>query len=74
MQKDDIIIRNAIIHIVDSKCGYPVLSDELMDLGPDLNDFIRNHIFKVASSDEAKSSSFMEESEIAAIIRSFSEE
>ena len=46
MEKDDIIIRNAIMHILDSTVGMPVLSDELLHLTPDMNDFLRNHIYE----------------------------
>ncbi len=49
MEKDDIIIRSAIMHILDSTVGMPVLSDELLNLTPDMNDFLRNHIYKVIS-------------------------
>lgn len=75
MEKDDIIIRNAIVHILDSKVGMPVLSDTLLELTPDLNDFIRGHIFKIASGDDIKSCSFnQEESYIYSCITNFTEE
>ena len=75
MEKDDIIIRNAIMHILDSTVGMPVLSDELLHLTPDMNDFLRNHIYKVISGDELKTCVFDEEnSEVYHLIREFSEE
>ena len=75
MEKDDIIIRSAIMHILDSTVGMPVLSDELLNLTPDMNDFLRNHIYKVISGDELKTCVFDEESsEVYPVIREFSEE
>ncbi len=75
MEKDEIIIRSAIMHILDSTVGMPVLSDTLLPLSPDLNDFLRNHIYKVVSGDELKTCVFDEEnSEVYQIIREFSEE
>lgn len=41
IQRDDIIIRKGIIHILDSHNGYLGLSNDLLDLGPDLMEFIR---------------------------------
>lgn len=61
MQLDEFIIRNAIIHILDSTVGMPVLSDTILDLSPDLNDFLREHIYKIASSDEIKKCQFDKE-------------
>jgi len=75
MEKDDIIIRSAIMHILDSTVGMPVLSDELLNLTPDMNDFLRNHIYKVISGDELKTCVFDEESsEVYPLIQNFSEE
>lgn len=75
MDKDDIIIRNAIVHILDSTIGMPVLSDTVLELGPDLNDFLRSHIYKIASSDDKKSCSFnKEESFVYQCIENFQEE
>ena len=44
--KDDIVIRKAILHILDTNRGECILSNTLLDPGPDLHDFIRNHIIK----------------------------
>ena len=75
MEKDDIIIRSAIMHILDSTVGMPVLSDELLNLTEDMNDFLRNHIYKVISGDELKTCVFDEEnSEVYHLIREFTEE
>lgn len=75
MERDEIIIRNAIMHILDSYIGMPVLSDSLLELGPDLNEFLRGHIYKVASSDELKSCVFDEGgSDFYQLIQNFSED
>ncbi len=75
MEKDDIIIRNAIMHILDSTVGMPVLSDTLLTLNPELNDFLRNHIYKVISEDDLKTCVFDEEnSMIYGLIQQFSED
>lgn len=75
MEKDEIIIRNAIVHILDSSVGMPVLSDTVLELGPDLNDFLRSHIFKIATSDDTKSCDFDEEtSAVYHMLKNFSEE
>ena len=75
MEKDEIIIRSAIMHILDSTVGMPVLSDELLNLTPDMNDFLRNHIYKVISGDELKTCVFDEEnSEVYRLIQDFTEE
>lgn len=39
--KDDIVIRKAILHILDTNRGECILSNTLLDPGPDLHDFIR---------------------------------
>ena len=36
IQKDDIIIRKGILHILDSHTGYLGLSSQLLEMGPDL--------------------------------------
>lgn len=75
MERDEIIIRNGIVHILDSTIGMPVLSDQLLELGPDLNEFLRGHIFKIASSDDMKSCNFnQEESYVYQCLKDFKEE
>lgn len=58
IQRDDIIIRKGIIHILDSHNGYLGLSNDLLDMGPDLMEFIRGHIFKILDSDDTKKCKF----------------
>ena len=75
MSKDEIIIRNAIIHILDSRVGVPVLSGNLLEMSPDLNDMIRGYIYKIATGDELKQCSFEEgESKVFSILQGFEED
>lgn len=54
MTQDEIIIRKGIVHILDAELGYPVFSEELLELSPDTNDFFRGLIYKIMSGDEMK--------------------
>lgn len=54
MTQDEIIIRKGIVHILDGELGYPVFSEELLELSPDTNDFFRGLIYKIMSGDEMK--------------------
>ena len=76
MQQDEIIIRTAIVHIMDGELGYPVYSEKELELSPDLNDFFRGHIYKLLAGDDLKKCYFSEEepSEVYEIVKSFEEE
>ena len=74
MNRDDIIIKKAIIHILDSSVGMPVLSDRELDCGPDLYDFFKIHLEKITESDDLKKCSFNEDSEILDELRQFEAE
>ena len=45
--RDDIVIRKAILHILDTDHGECILSSALLNPGPEMHDFIRNHIYKI---------------------------
>ncbi len=62
--KDEIRISQAIVHIMDPGLGMPVLSDAVLDLGPDLADFLKAHIYRIDTSDDVKNCSFLEDSQI----------
>lgn len=47
IQKDDIIIRKGILHILDSHTGYLGLSSQLLEMGPDLMEFVRGLFLKL---------------------------
>ena len=76
MQQDEVIIRKGIVHILDGELGYPVYSEEELELTPDINDFFRTHIYKLLSGDELKKCHFSEEepSEVYELVQNFSEE
>lgn len=76
MQQDEIIIRRAIVHIMDGELGYPVYSEEEIELSPDINDFFRGHIYKIMSGDDLKKCYFAEEedSKVYDLVKEFSEE
>ena len=42
--KEEIRIKNVIVHIMDATVGMPVLSDSELEYGSDFADFIREHI------------------------------
>lgn len=75
MEQDEIIIRSAIVHILDSTNAIPVLSDYVLELGPELNDFLRSHIYKIATSDDIKECSFnRDESYVYECLKEFKED
>lgn len=76
MQQDEVIIRKAIVHIMDGELGYPVYSEEELELSPDINDFFRSHIYKIMSGDDLKKCYFAEEedSKIYDLVKEFREE
>lgn len=75
METEGIIIRHAIMHILDGSAGMPVLSDQELDLASEMNDFLRGHIIKLLSGDDLKTCCFNEEgSEIYDLICDLSED
>ena len=74
MDKGDIRIKNAIVHILDSAIGMPVLSDTVLSFGSDMADFLEEHIYKTILSDDIKKCRFVEEeSEAFNIIKAYKE-
>lgn len=72
--KDDIVIRKAILHILDTVHGDCILSNTLLDPGPDLYEFIRTHIYKIMVSDDTKDCEFNPEtSPICPILEAWDE-
>lgn len=71
MNRDDIIIKKAIIHILDSYMGMPVLSDRALECGPDLYDFFKAHLEKVTMSDDIKACRFQEDADIPLMLEGF---
>lgn len=74
MDKGDIRIKNAIVHIMDSAIGMPVLSDTVLSFGSDMADFLEEHIYRTITSDDIKKCTFLEdESEAFKIIKAYVE-
>ncbi len=73
--KDDIRINRAVLHILDSVMGMPVLSDAELDTGSDFCDFLKSHIFRLLSGDDLKACEFYkEESEVFQALQDYSED
>lgn len=62
--KEEIRIEQVVVHILDSGLGVPVLSDNVLECGSDFADFLKAHIFKIDVSDDIRSCTFEEESEV----------
>ena len=69
MKADDLIMKIGIVHILDSMVGVPVLSDQPIDMGSNLCDFLKTHIEKFTESDDVKKCQFSEESEVMNLIK-----
>ena len=75
MNKEDIRIKNVIVHILDSTIGMPVLSDTELEYGSEIADFLKEHIAKISSGDDAKECRFYrEESEVYHLLDSYADE
>lgn len=75
MYKEDIRIKNVIVHICDSTVGMPILSNEEIEYGSEFADFLKEHIYKIVSGDDCKTCNFYkEQSEIYKILVEYSDE
>lgn len=75
MYKEDIRIKNVIVHILDATVGMPVLSDSPIDFGSEFADFLREHIYKIVAGDDCKHCEFYkEQSEIYQILTEYKDE
>lgn len=75
MDKYDFNIKKVIVHILESQTGIPVLSDEELDYGSEFGEFLREHIYKVYTSDDIKTCSFYEtESEVFKMLSGYTED
>lgn len=75
MVKEEIRLRSVILHILDSTAGEPVLSDDLLDMGAELQEFIKEHIAKIFSGDDSKKCEFhRSESEVYALLNEYDDE
>lgn len=75
MNKEDIRIKNVIVHILDSTIGMPVLSDKELEYGSEIAEFLKEHIARISSGDDAKECRFYkEESEVYRLLNSYADE
>ena len=75
MNKEDIRIKHVIVHILDSTIGMPVLSDTELEYGSEVAEFLKEHISKIASGDDAKECRFYkEQSEVYRMLDSYADE
>lgn len=75
IKKEDIRIKNVIIHILDSTIGMPVLSETELEYGSEIADFLKEHIAKIGSGDDAKECRFyQEESEVYQLLNAYADE
>lgn len=75
MVKENIRIKKAIVHIMDSTIGMPILSDTELEYGSEFADFVKEHIAKISSGDDAKECRFYkEESEIYHILEQYADD
>lgn len=58
---NNIIINKAILHILDTAINTPVLSDELMAIDDEIEDFLSTHIDKLLSDSDIKECLFSSE-------------
>ena len=75
MNKEDIRIKHVIVHILDSTIGMPVLSDTELEYGSEISEFLKEHIAKISSGDDAKECRFYkEESEVYQMLNAYADE
>ena len=73
--KEEIRIKNVIVHIMDSTVGLPVLSDTELEYGSDFADFLREHIAKLTTGDDTKACEFYQkESEVYQWLTEYTDE
>jgi hypothetical protein len=58
MDAENIMIRNAIIHILDKSTGLPVLSDCLLEYDEECYGYIKNQVVKLLTSDDKRECQF----------------
>ena len=75
MVKEEIRLRKMILHILDSTTGEPVLSDDCLEAGAELQEFVREHIAKIFEGDDSKKCEFHKsESEIYNLLNDYDDE
>lgn len=73
--KEEIRLRSVILHILDSSTGQPMLSDDVLEMGSDLQDFIKEHIAKIFKGDDSKKCEFYKsESEVYKLLNGYDDD
>lgn len=73
--KEEIRIKQVIVHIMDATVGMPVLSDTVIEFGSELADFLKEHIARIASGDDCKQCEFYkDQSEIYQLLKDYEDE
>ena len=68
----ELFVNNAILHVLDTKCGQLTFSDQELDVDSDIcADFIQKHIKRLMSNQSAKDATFSEESPVLARVLAF---
>ena len=60
MIKEEIRIKQLIVHILDPTIGMPVFSDTELAFGSEVADFVREHIGRIGGGDDARECRFYE--------------
>lgn len=76
MNQEEITIRRGIVHILEGELGYPVYSEEELQIGPEIEELFRGHLYKLLSGDDLKTCYFSQEepSEVYELVKQFKEE
>lgn len=75
MQKEEIYLRKVIVHILDNSTGEPILSDQPMEFGSELAEFLKEHIAKIGGGDVCKLCSFYEDqSEVYRMLKAYTDD
>ena len=73
--KEEINLRKAILHVMDSETGEAGLSDEELEYGSEFADFIKEHIANIFGGDDMKKCEFHKrESEVYQILDAYDDD
>ena len=59
---DEIILKNAVLHILDNNINMPVLSNRELEIDSESSDFLSKHILKIIGDPDIKHAKFISES------------
>ncbi|MDQ2085626.1 nucleoid-associated protein [Herbivorax sp. ANBcel31] len=58
---DEIIVKRAVLHVLDSGAAMPVISKGELEITEELSDYISKHIYKVMDNPNTKKAKFIED-------------